>query len=98
MTPEESPDPSGIDEEESSGDLSKGYSITFTVHGDGSYSIGEPSPIADEEAPEDGDTIPDLTQALKRLLNLIKSNPIGEDAQSQFDAGYEASSTSAQPA
>jgi len=76
-------------------DLSQGYTVEFTVHGDGSYSVGKPEPTANEQAegepdPEESDTIPDLTQALKRLLNVIKQNPVGSNDEESFDAGYQA--------
>lgn len=74
-------------------DLTKGYCVKLHVYGDGSFGVGEPEPMDDEaESNDDGDDahIPDLTAALKRLLNVVKTNPIGDDEEAQFDAGYAA--------
>lgn len=76
-------------------DLAAGYCIEFYVYGDGTYGVGEPHAIADKPdagAEEDNEDthIPDLTAALKRLLNVVKTNPIGEDENEQFNAGYNA--------
>ena len=53
------------------------------------------APTADTEPtaeptgePEDDGHISDLTSAIKRLLNVIKRNPIGDNSQESFNAGY----------
>lgn len=71
-----------------------GYCIKFYVWPDGTFSIGEPQPISDEEADanveSEGENQSDLTSALKRLLNVVKSNPVSGDDEEQFAAGYAA--------
>jgi len=77
-------------------DLSQGYYVEFYVHGDGTYAVGEPHPISEEkdeegrEQEQEPESIPDLTAALKTLLNVVKTNPIGASDQESFDAGYQA--------
>ena len=78
------------EEPEESKDLSQGYCVELYVNADGTYGVGEPEPLAEEQAEGEAtpEAIPDLTAALKKLLNVVKSNPIGTDGQAQFDAGY----------
>ena len=68
-----------------------GYCVEFYVYPDGTYGVGKPEPIDhDEEDEEDEDVqkTPDLTAALKTLLNVVKNNPVGENPQAAFEAGY----------
>lgn len=82
------------DVEEVSHDLTEGYCVKFYVWPDGSYSLGEPVPIDDEEydanEQSDGEHQTDLTSALKRLINIVKQHPVGSNDEEQFSAGYAA--------
>lgn len=68
--------------------IEDGYCVKLYVYGDGSFGIGEPEAIAPDEEDDEGSHIADLTSALKRLLNVVKQNPVGSDEDAQFDAGY----------
>ena len=84
MTPE-SADPA-------SQDYSQGYEICLYVTPTG-FRVEGPLPLAPEpqtEAPEQEDEIPDMATALKHVLAIIKENPLGNDAEAQMQAGYEA--------
>lgn len=82
------------EEKEISSDTSDGYCVKFYVYADGTFSIGEPEPISEEEhaanAESEGENQTDLTSALKRLLNVVKQHPVGHDDETQFAAGYNA--------
>ena len=68
------------------GDLSQGYCVKLYVYGDGSYGVGAPEPLSpDESASESFDTV---GAALKGVLDVIKQNPAGGDANTQLEAGY----------
>lgn len=68
--------------------IEEGYCVKFYAYGDGSYGIGEPEPLTPEDDDDEGAHVADLTSALKRLLNVVKQNPVGSDEDAQFDAGY----------
>jgi len=79
-------------EEAAPADLSQGYTIAVSVHGDGTFSVGEPEPL---EAPAEADTgtgtFDGIAEALKAVISVVKANPVGgEQAAKQFDAGYAA--------
>lgn len=75
-------------------DMTKGYCVKFYVWEDGTFSIGEPEAVTEDEregnAESEGENQTDLTSALKRLLNVVKQNPVGSDDEAQFAAGYNA--------
>lgn len=89
--PDETPAPDAA-----AGDLSQGYCIEISVLPDGSYKVSGPEPL-EAEAAEDqgepagysaGEDYPSIGAALKGVLELIKQNPVGGDADSQMEAGY----------
>ena len=69
-----------------------GYEISICVYGDGSFKVKGPEPLEDKagegETEEAGETFDSIGAALKGVLDMIKSNPIGEDAGAQLEAGY----------
>ena len=79
-------------------DFSKGYSVMFHANEDGTYSVGEPMAHSEDNAEPEGETIAELPAALKVLLNMVKSHPVGESDQAQFQAGYGAEPKSPEPA
>jgi len=94
MTPENTPVEPEMDEtgQESAPTPSKeGYEICVYVSPEG-YRVEGPLPLEAKpqgEAPEQDAASPDLTDALKQVVAIIKENPFGEDAQAQMDAGYQ---------
>lgn len=80
--------------EEMPPDMTQGYSVELYVWPDGTYTVGAPEAVSPEDlqAHQDaeGDDQTDLTGALKRLLNVVKNNPVGGNAEEQFAAGYNA--------
>jgi len=93
------PDDAAASDDESApaeSDLSKGYTIELSVLPDGTYQLSPPEPLEDEAeeemgeaGSEVGETFPSIGEALKAMLRMIKTNPVGEDGQAQFGAGYE---------
>lgn len=88
-TPEPGDTPDGAE------DLTQGYCIEISVLPDGSYKVSGPEPLpeeADEEkgepGAEQGDDYPSIGAALKGVLDIVKQNPVGGDADKQFGAGY----------
>ena len=73
-------------------DYSQGYEICLYVTPTG-FRVEGPLPLEPEpqiEAPEQEDEIPDMATALKHVLAIVKENPLGNDAEAQMQAGYEA--------
>ena len=78
------------------GDLAQGYCIEISVLPDGSFKVSGPEALeveaaADQgEAPysEVGEDFTSIGEALKQVLTLIKQNPVGGEAQANFEAGY----------
>lgn len=71
----------------------EGYEICLYVTPDG-YRVEGPLPLEAEpqEAQEPTEaSMPDLTEALKQVIAIIKENPLGDDANAQMEAGYQAS-------
>ena len=78
-------------------DLTQGYVIEISCLPDGTYKVSGPEPLQEEAQEEQGET-PDaddkgedfdsIGAALKGVLQMIKDNPMGDNAQSQFEAGY----------
>ena len=70
--------------------VDEGYVIEIIVKADGTFAVSkEELRVEAEEGPgEEAMSYDSLGQALKAVMELIKSNPIGESEQSQFDAGY----------
>ena len=68
----------------------EGYVIEIIVKADGTFAVSKEELQAEaEEGPgEEADSYDSIGQALKAVMEIIKSNPIGESEQSQFDAGY----------
>jgi len=72
-------------------DLSKGYCVELEVR-PGGFTISDPQPL-DDEADEPTDTdneVPTLADAMKHIMMIVKSNPVGADEQAQMSAGYSA--------
>ena len=67
-------------------DITKGYCVKFYAKGEGTYGVGEPIPI--EEGEDTSEPIADMKVAIKKLVNVVKSNPATESAQEQFNAGF----------
>lgn len=94
MTPEDapvSPDMAESDPESAPIPSKEGYEICLYVTPEG-YRVEGPLPLEAEpqgEAPEQEAASPDLTEALKHVLAIIKENPLGDDAQAQMEAGYQ---------
>ena len=70
--------------------MEEGYVIEIVVKSDGTCAVSkEELRVEAEEGPgEEAMSYDSLGQALKAVMELIKSNPVGESEQSQFDAGY----------
>jgi hypothetical protein len=75
-------------------DLSQGFEICIYVSPTGFRVEGplpmEPEPQTESPEMEDETDVPDVATALKHVLAIIKENPLGNDAESQMQAGYEA--------
>jgi len=78
------------------GDLSQGYCLELSVLPDGTFKVSWPEAIEDKakddegEAPysEIGEDFTSIGEALKAIIGKIKDNPVGGDAQKNFEAGY----------
>jgi len=70
--------------------MEEGYVIEIVVKSDGTFAVSkEELRVEAEEGPgEEAMSYDSLGQAPKAVMELIKSNPVGESEQSQFDAGY----------
>lgn len=96
MTPENapvSPDMAETGQESAPTPSQEGYEICLYVTPDG-YRVEGPMPLEAEpqESTEPAEPAsPDLTEALKQVIAIIKENPLGEDANAQMEAGYQAS-------
>lgn len=68
-----------------------GYCICLCAHADGSFTVSGPEPLSDEqkEGEPEGQAFPDLATALKSLVQMVKANPVTQDGEAQFKAGYE---------
>ena len=73
---------------ETTGDLSRGYSIGLSVLADGTFKVGVPGPLEVEEAGGEGEEFTSVGEALKAVLATIKENPVGGTDQANFEAGY----------
>lgn len=76
--------------EESNQDISQGYDILIHVSHDG-YEVEGPMPTAPSpqgQEPQDVDSSPDIREAMRHVLAIIKDNPMGEEANKQFKSGY----------
>lgn len=96
MMPEDapvSPDMAESDPESAPTPSKEGYEICLYVTPEG-YRVEGPLPLEAEpqESPDpSAPAMPDLTEALKHVIAIIKENPLGEDANAQMEAGYQAS-------
>jgi hypothetical protein len=79
------------------GDLSQGYCVDLYVYGDGSYAVGEPEPIDEDHDDTSVEKVPDLATALKHLIHVVKSNPVGASDEEHFAAGFSGGASPAQP-
>lgn len=71
-------------------DISQGYDIIIHVSHDG-YEVEGPMPTAPEpqgQEPQDVESSPDIREAMRHVLAIIKDNPMGEEANKQFKSGY----------
>lgn len=92
MAPE-SPDMAETGQESAPTPSQEGYEICLYVTPEG-YRVEGPLPLEaepQESADPSDPSIPDLTEALKQVLAIIKENPLGDDANAQMEAGYQAS-------
>ena len=72
-------------------DISKGYCVELEVR-PGGFTVSDPQPL-DEDADESTDTdndVPTLADAMKHIMMIVKSNPVGADEQAHMSAGYSA--------
>ena len=72
-------------------DLSKGYCVELEVR-PGGFTVSDPQPL-DDDADESADTdneVPTLADAMKHIMMIVKSNPVGADEQAHMSAGYSA--------
>lgn len=69
-------------------DYSQGYEIRLCVYKDG-FQVKGPLPLPQIEDEDEAERISDLPTALKHVIAIAKENPIDEDMQSHFSAGYE---------
>lgn len=77
--------------QEASQDLSKGYCLELEVR-PGGFTVSDPQPL-DDEGDESADTdndVPTLADAMKHIMSIVKSNPVGADEQAHMSAGYNA--------
>jgi len=68
----------------------EGYEITIRVTPQG-LTVDGPEPLAQESEPDEqetGETLPDITTALKHVVAIYQENPISDDAHAQLKAGY----------
>lgn len=92
MAPE-SPDMAETGQESAPTPSKEGYEICVYVTPEG-YRVEGPLPLEAEpqESAEPSEaSMPDLTDALKHVIAIIKENPLGDDANAQMEAGYQAS-------
>lgn len=83
--------------------MSKGYCIEISVLPDGTFNVGEPESLEEEneeeqggaqaegEGADDDDKGTDyqsVSDMLKGVLKIVQSNPVGDNPQAQFSAGY----------
>ena len=69
----------------------QGYVIEIIVKSDGTFAVSKE--MLQEEAKEENgeapaDTFENLGAALKAVMDIVKSNPVGASDQAQFEAGY----------
>jgi hypothetical protein len=69
----------------------QGYVIEIIVKSDGTFAVSKE--MLQEEAMEENgeapaDTFENLGAALKAVMDIVKSNPVGASDQDQFEAGY----------
>ncbi len=84
--------------EEQGGDLSQGYCLELSVMPDGTFKVSGPEPLEEEAkeeqgaepGSEEGQDYDSIGEALKAILQAVRSNPVGGDSNKQFDAGYQA--------
>ena len=94
MAPE-SPDMAETGSESAPTPSQEGYEICIYVTPEG-YRVEGPLPLeaepqGEEDAEPQSETLPDLMEALKHVIAITKENPLGEDANAQMEAGYQAS-------
>lgn len=87
---EEETDGENVDSD--SQDLSRGYCIKVHVRDDGSFHVVGPIKYAKEEKEEHEDSLAQVAEslpdALKLILQTVRENPVGENAQADLDAGF----------
>ena len=78
------------DVEAEAGGPSTGYCIRLHVLEDGTFKVGEPEPYVDDDetAAPTGQDYQTIGDALKGVLEVIRDNPVGNDDQKAFEAGY----------
>ena len=76
-------------------DLTQGYCIEVSVLPDGTFKVSGPEPLAAEAAEEQGEAGSEIGQdfdsiggALKGVMDIVKANPVGDNEQANFEAGY----------
>jgi hypothetical protein len=76
-------------------DLSQGYCVELSVLPDGTFKVSGPEPLEAEAAEETGEAgsemgedVKTIGEALRKILEITKANPIAGDDQAQFEAGF----------
>ena len=98
MSPDIAPEPPAMGEmgsESAPTPSQEGYEICIYVTPEG-YRVEGPLPLeaelqGEEEVEPQSETLPDLMEALKHVIAITKENPLGDDANAQMEAGYQAS-------
>jgi hypothetical protein len=69
----------------------QGYVIEIIVKSDGTFAVSKQALQQEAMEPsgeEPADSFDSLGAAMKAVMDIVKSNPVGESAQAQFEAGY----------
>ena len=70
----------------------QGYVIEIIVKSDGTFAVSKEmlqEEAAEETGKEPAATFENLGAALKAVMDMVKSNPVGASDQAQFEAGYQ---------
>jgi hypothetical protein len=90
------------DEPEAAPEGDEGYAVVICCYSDGSYAVSKhPLPEEAEEQGQPGvspeQKVGSLGEALKAALDMIKSNPVAGDADSEFSAGFNGGPAESRP-
>ena len=73
-------------------EAAQGYVIEIVVKADGTFAVSKETmqeEAKEETGKEPADTFENLGAALKAVMDIVKSNPVGASDQAQFEAGYQ---------